>query len=172
MPVQSASVRFQFSGGNANEDPDLSLGGQISVATNRNITSNSLHNLFDEINNTEAVSGEHEFRHFYFRNGHDFTLRNVRLFVLTDTTSIWSKLEFAKGTANNGSIEQAVPNENTSPVGISDSNWRIPSASSPLILGDVLAGSTASVWIRRRVETGALIARNEKVHIRIIGDPP
>lgn len=172
MPVQSLSVRFQLSGGLGNENPHLSLGGQISTATNRNITSNVLHNLFDEVTNAEAVSGEFEYRHMYYRNGHEFTTRNTRLIVLTDSTSIWSKIEFAKGTAANGSVEQAIPSENTPPVGIPESSWRIPNGSSPLVLGDVLAGSVASIWLRRKIEPGALIARNEKVHIRIIGDPP
>lgn len=172
MPVQSSLVRFQLSGGEANENPNLSLGSQVSIATNRNIVSNFLHNLFDEVTNTEAVSGEYEYRHFYYRNGATFKVKNAKLMVLADQTSIWSKLEFAKGTANNGNVEQSVPDENTAPVGISDSNWKIPNALNPLLLGDVEAGSTASIWVRRKVEVGALIAKNEKVTIRIIADPP
>jgi predicted phosphodiesterase len=92
--------------------------------------------------------------------------------VLADTTSIWSKVEFAKGTTPNGLVEQAVPDENTAPAGISETDWRIPSSTSPLLLGDVEALSSASIWLRRRVEPGSLIARNEKVVIRIIADPP
>lgn len=172
MPVQSSLVRFQLSGGTANENPNLSLGGDISVATNRNIVSNFLHNLFDEVINTEAVTGEYEYRHFYYRNGADFKVRNARLMILADQTSVWSKLEFAKGTANNGLVEQAIPDENTAPVGISDTNWRIPNSLNPLLLGDLEADSVASIWIRRKVEVGSLIAKNEKVTIRIIADPP
>ena len=51
-------VKFQLSGGISNEDPNFSLGGQISVADDRNITTNVLHNFFDEVTNTEAVSVE------------------------------------------------------------------------------------------------------------------
>ena len=171
MPVQSSLVRFQLSGGVANENPNLSLGSDISVATNRNIVSNFLHNLFDEVTNAESVTGEYEVRHFYYRNGADFKVKNAKLIVLADQTSIWSKLEFAKGTANNGNVEQSVPDENTLPVGISDSNWKIPNTLNPLVLGDVEAGSTASIWVRRKVEVGALIVKNEKVTIRIIADP-
>lgn len=172
MPVLDPLVRFQLSGGNLNENPNLSLGGQVSTATNRNIQSNFLHNLFDEVQKSEAVSGEYEYRHFYYRNSHDFKVRNVKLMVIADQTSIWSKVEFAKGTANNGLVEQAVPDENTAPVGISDNDWSIPNAANPIVLGDVEAGSTASVWCRRRVEPGSLIAKGEKVIIRIIADPP
>jgi len=172
MPVLDLLVRFQISGGASNENPHLSLGGDVSTAPLRNIVSNFLHGFFDEVTNTEAVSGEYEYRHMYYRNSHDFKVRNAKLMVLSDQTSIWSKLEFAKGTSNNGNIEQAIPDENTAPVGIPDTAWQIPNIANPLALGDVEAGSTASIWVRRKVEPGALIAKGEKVTIRIIGDPP
>ena len=172
MPVLDPLVRFQLSGGDTNENPHLSLGGQISTATNRNIVSNFLHGFFDEVTNTEAVSGEYEYRHFYFRNSHDFTLRNPKLLVLSDQTSKWSKIEFAKGPSDNGLVEQAIPDENTAPVGIPDTDWVIPNIANPLALGDVLGGSTASIWCRRKIEPGALIAKGETITIRIIGDPP
>ena len=172
MAVLNLNIKFQYSGGTTNEDPNLSLGGQISTATNRDILSNVLHNLMDEVQKSEAVTGEYEFRHFYFRNSNTFDLKNCKLIVLADTTSIWSKLEFAKGTAVNGTVEQAIPNENTAPVGIDDDDWKIPNGANPLDLGEVKSTLTASIWVRRKVEPGALIARNEKVSIRIIGDPP
>ena len=63
MPVLDLLVRFQISGGASNENPHLSLGGDVSTAPLRNIVSNFLHGFFDEVTNTEAVSGEYEYRH-------------------------------------------------------------------------------------------------------------
>ena len=96
MPVKDPDVAFVISGGTTNENPNLSLGSDISTATGRNIRDNFLHNLFDEVINTEAVSGEYEYRHFYFRNRKDYKVKNVRFFVIGDQTSIWSKVEFAR----------------------------------------------------------------------------
>lgn len=172
MPVKDPDVAFVKSGGSTNTNPNLSLGGDASTITNgRNFVDNFLHNAYDEVAKTESVSGDTEYRHFYYRNRKPYKVKNVRLSVLADETSEWSKVEFAKGTANNGFVEPAIIDENTAPVGISDSDWKVPSATNPLNLGDVEAGSTASFWSRRKVEAGALIEPLEKVTIMIIVDP-
>lgn len=172
MVVKDQDVAFVKSGGSSNTNQNLSLGGDVSVISpGRNFTDNFLHNVFDEVTNDEAVSGEYEYRHAYYRNRKTYKVKNVRLFVVSDQTGPYSKIEFAKGTAPNGFIEQALIDENTGPAGISDSDWKIPSSVSPILLGDVEAGSTASFFMRRKVEVGALIAELETITIRIVVDP-
>lgn len=157
------------SGGSTNEDQDLSLGSDFSTATNRKFVTNFLHNLYDEVEISEAQSGDVEVRHFYFTNVKNFELKNCKLVILSNTKEKWSKVYFAKGTAANGTTEQSVPNENTLPVGIDDDDWI---SSGELPLGTVASGSWASIWTKRVVLPGSLIVNNEKVSFRIMGDPP
>ena len=172
MPVLDSDLWFNKSGGSTNEDPDLSLGGAGSTATNRRFTSNALHNCFDQVEKEEALAGDTEYRHFYFKNNKTHTLKNCKLVCLSNTREKWSKVTFAKGTAANGFVEQSIANENTAPAGIDDDDWIPATAANPLLLGEVTAGSSASIWMRRLVLPASLIVDNEMVTIRIYGDPP
>jgi len=169
MAVISSTLQINKSGGSANEDQHTSLGGTESAAAGRLFINNFLHNMYDEVGISEASSGDEEYRHFYYVNANAFSLSNAKLQILSNTKEKWSKVYFAKGTAANGSREQAVANENTAPVGISEDAWI---STGEIALGTIPATSWASIWTRRKVEPGSLIVNNEKVSFRILGDPP
>lgn len=173
MVIKDVSLAFKKSGGTANENPNLSLGGDISLADpGSNFDDAVLHACFDEVDNDEAVAGDIEYRHCYFRNLKTFTLKNCKLICTKPATGPWSIVEFAKGTAGLNTIEQTIPDENTAPAGITDSDWFIPTSNNPMLFGELESDWTATFWIRRTVLPGALITDNETVSIRVFGDPP
>ena len=67
MPIASdgSSLKWYLSGGAANADPNLSLGGARSSVQ---ITLDTLNNLFDDVTGDEAAAGQTEYRCVYWRN--------------------------------------------------------------------------------------------------------
>lgn len=65
MPLSSSDVIFTFSGGNANSNPDLSLGGDPSfypIVTKR---------LFNNVPDAQTISGVIDYRCIYLNNNSD-----------------------------------------------------------------------------------------------------
>lgn len=76
MALTSGDIKLFFSGGSANNDPDQSLGGDISsyyIPSNR---------LFDNVSGTQSLSGYVDYRCIYFNNiSSTDTLYNAGVFV-------------------------------------------------------------------------------------------
>lgn len=175
MAIKTTDLQFVLSGGSTNTDPDLSLGGIASqLTTPANIfVDNFLHNCFDEVTISEASSGEYEFRHFYIKNNKDTDVLNVKIILISNTQkSTYSTIKIARGTAPINIAEQTIVNENTSPVGISESDWKTPTETNPIVIGTIPSGQYASMWFRRQVFPEALIADNQKASIRITATLP
>ena len=57
MSILASDLKFFFSGGGANDNPNASLGGAKSSVA---ITDNTLNNLFDDVSGTEHEAGDIE----------------------------------------------------------------------------------------------------------------
>ena len=62
--ISSGDISFMYSGGYANSDPDLSLGGIMSATT----IPGGLNNLYDNVSETESNTGAIDYRCFYVKN--------------------------------------------------------------------------------------------------------
>lgn len=82
----SANLRLSLSGGVANVDPDLSIGGDMSTAEGGRITTSSvgLNNLFDNISKAENAAGTTDYRAVYLHNFGNGPFSSTELYLSTD----------------------------------------------------------------------------------------
>ena len=142
----AAVLEYFLTGGAANADPDASLGGDTSSV---NVNSTALNNLFDNVDPTEALAGDVEYRAFEIENTGDATAKHVE-FYLTDTVNAESILAVWFDTTGT----QSIVNESTEPTGASG-NWTTPLVGSKMSLTDLAAGAGHRMWIRRTISATA-----------------
>lgn len=142
----ASSIEYYLTGGAANADPDASLGGTTSSNA---LSGTALNNLFDNVDPTEALAGDVEYRAIAIKNDGDAEARNVE-FYFTDTTN--SESIVAVWYDSTGT--QSIANESTEPTGASG-NWTTPLVGSKLSLGNLAVGAEHRLWIRRTISASA-----------------
>jgi hypothetical protein len=143
----ASNILFHLTGGSANADPDLSLGGDGSSEV---LSSTALNNLFDNINPDEITSGDRtEYRAIDFSNDGDAEAHNISFFF-TDTTNDESILAVWLDVTGT----QSIVNETTEPTGAAG-NWSLPLVGSQLDLDDLAISGTHRLWIKRVVDQDA-----------------
>lgn len=141
----AANLFFHYTGGASNSDPDLSLGG---TGSSELLASVALNNLFDNIYPEETLSEDRvEYRAIDISNDGDYEARNVQ-FYFTETPN----LESAVAAWYDSTGTQSILNETMEPSGAS---WTQPLVNSKMSLGNLTAGATHRIWIRRTVDQGA-----------------
>ena len=166
MPIVAGDIDYHLSGGAGNTDPSASLGGVISTTQ---ITDASLHNVFDVVSSAEASAGDTEYRCIYVKNAHgSLTLQNAKVWIETQTPSGDTSVEIAlAGEGVNGTAE-TIANESTAPSGESFS--APASEGAGLTIGDIPAGQSQAIWIKRIVSATASAYSSDSVVIRVKGD--
>jgi len=149
----AASLEWHLTGGAANSDPDLSLGGTHSSVT---ISGTAMNNLFDNVSAAEATAGDNEYRALDLKNTGDATATGVEIYMSTETSSGDTSLDFwAEATAD---TTTSVANESTAPGGSSFSHYTTGSRLSTI---DIPAGSYVRVWFKRIVSAAATNTAND-----------
>ena len=165
MAITAAEIKYYLSGGASNTDPNASLGGDISSTE---ITSGTLHNLFDQVSGAESSAGDTEYRCFYIKNTNaTLTWQNVKIWVETETANPDTDELIGLGSSAVGGSEPSVADESTAPSGITFSQANLEA--NALTIGDIPAGSWKAVWVRRDVTAGAS-ASSDSMTIRAKGD--
>lgn len=130
------------------------LGGAITATE---LTSNSLHNLFDAVSGAEASAGDTEYRAFYIKNEHaTLTWQNVKVWIQSNTTSTDDTLTIGldlAGVISTGAGD-SIADESTAPdpaVTFSTADG----AGNALTIGDMAAGSYILIWVKRVVSSSA-----------------
>jgi len=161
MPIISTDITYRLSGGAANADPLLSIGG-IESSTAASAT------IFDDVTSAEASAGDVEYRLVYVHNGHaTLTLLGAKVWIQTNTPSASTDASIGLAAAGANATETAVADENTAPAGVSFSQ---PSSfAGGLALGDLAPGQRYGVWMRRTVTAGAAVA-SDNFTLRVQGD--
>lgn len=161
MPIDTSEVQYRLSGGAANSDPTLSIGGtKSSVAAGANI--------FDDVPSAEASAGRTEYRLVYVHNADPaLTLLGAKVWIQTNTPSPGTDVSIGLAAAGLNGTETAVANETTAPAGVA---FTQPGTfAGGLTLGDVPNGQHYGVWIRRVVTAGAA-AFADSFTLRVQGD--
>lgn len=159
MPIVTGDLEYRLSGGAANADPDLSLGGAISSEV---VPSD----FFDPVMGAESAAGDTNYRCFYIFNDHPtLPLQNAVAWIVTNTTA--NRLAIGAGAAAVGAEEDDVADEDTAPSGVSFS--QPTSKATGIALGTIPAGEFKAVWMRRVVAPGAA-ANNDTYQVRVEGD--
>ena len=149
----AATLEFFYSGGGSNSDPELSLGGSISSA---NISTTSLNNLFQDAEppwTADQDSVQYVGINLKNTDG-SYLARNVT-FYFVDTPNVESTLAVWNDTTGT----QSIPDQDTIPTG--SPSWTTPLIGSKLSLGDLAAGASHRLWIRRTVIEGAVNIQND-----------
>lgn len=147
MPIASTDIQFRLSGGASNATPLTSVGGaKSSVAAGAAI--------FDDVQPAESSSGDTEYRCLYVHNAHaTLTLTAAVAWIPTNTPSPGTSLDVGVGTSAVNATEQTVADENTAPAGVTFAAAATQGAG--VVLGDIPAGQSRAIWIRRTVTAGA-----------------
>lgn len=166
MPIMPGDIDFYLSGGAANSDVNASLGGAKSSVQ---VTTATLHNLFDRVTGDEADAGDTEYRCIYVQNNHaTLTLIGAFLWIQTNTPSTDTTVAIALGGEGNGGTAETVANENTAPTG--ESFTSPADKASGLSIGDLAPGEFYPIWIRRTVSAAAAAYDNDGATLRVEGD--
>lgn len=172
MPIIEADLQYRLTGGAANADPALSLGGAISSTAVDLVT--TLHNLFDIVRGTESTSGRVEYRCIAVRNGHaTLTLEVARAYILSQVAG-GATIAIGAETPVAG-VVQTIANETTAPTGITFSAPADYATGLALTGEGEAAGSLApadwvAIWIRRTVTAGTSATDNDGATAVVQGD--
>lgn len=161
MPIISTDIKYRLSGGAANADPLLSLGGAKS-------STDASSNLLDAVSSAEALAGDIEYRCYYVHNAHaTLTLENAVAWISANTPSADTTIDIGVGTSAVNATEQTVANENTAPSGITFSAAATEGAA--VALGNIPPSQHRAVWIRRTINV-ATAATNDTATLVAKGD--
>ncbi len=158
MALAPSDIKFYLSGGNANTDPDASLGGSISTTE---VSYNTLNALFNTVTGSEAESGVTHYRCIYIKNTNGTT-------TFPDVNA-WVDQISGYGVSFEIAIEaptaQTIANETTSPTGLS---FSAPSyREEGLAIGNLTAGSSYAIWIKRIISAGAPFHADAKAFLSV-----
>lgn len=166
MPIVNTDIKIRLSGGAANSDVNASLGGARSSTET---VDNTVNNLFDSISGAESTAGDTEYRCVYVYNNHGtLTMQNVRIYILSNTTSADDTWTIGLGTAAINATEQTIANESTAPSGVT---FSAPTDyAGGLASADIPAGQHRSIWYKRVVNAGAAAASNNAITLNFDAD--
>lgn len=166
-PIEESDILFKLSGGAANADPNLSLGGARSTVS---LVDDTANNIWDNVSTTERTSGRTEYRCWYLLNNHSSKpLVNPVIWLYAPTSALGDEIEIALGSSAINGVEQTVANETTAPTGVTFS--KPYTFSGGLIIGaDILAGQHKAVWEKRIVTAGAPVKPDNFAIIMVRGE--
>lgn len=160
MPVITGDFITRLSGGVANADANVSLGGAKSSV----VGSAAIDGLFDAVSAPEAVAGDIEYRCIYLHNNNGTEpMTNATVHMSGNTPLASTTVEIGVGTAAINGIEQTVANESTAPTAVT---FSAPSTQgTALALGSIPAGQHKAIWLRRTVNAGSGSSANDSFNL-------
>ena len=160
MAIVPADILYFLTGGAANADPNLSLGGGISNTQ----CGTAVHQLFDAVSSVEGAAGDTEYRAIDVKNSHGTeTLAATVIWISQETVSAFTTVALAYDATGT----QSVADESTAPTGLT---FTTPlSRATGISLGDIGPGATRRIWLRRTVTALAPVA-NDSGSLTVGGD--
>lgn len=148
----AVDLEYRLSGGAANANPLLSLGGAMSSVEVVGST------IFDTVIGAESTAGSVEYRCIYVYNNGD-PLYGAKVYFTANTPSADTVIAVALDDGGKNTTPSAVANETTSPGAEAFSS---PSTlGTGLSLGDLANTDRFAIWLRRTVTAGAASAPSD-----------
>lgn len=143
------------------------LGGSI---TGTEIISGDPTNLFDNVSSSESTLGDVEYRCLFIQNKNSTVdLLNAKVFILSNTTSLDTRIEIGLGTSGISTPEQTIPNESTAPSGVTFLSAQ--DAQNGLNVGNLPSSNGyVAIWVKRTVDSGAEATIADQASIKIVGE--
>jgi hypothetical protein len=156
MSIIAANFSRRLSGGAANADGNLSIGGVKSSEA----MSATVDALFDPVSAAQATAGLIEYRCIYLHNANATdTMTSARVWIDTNTPLVGTTLEIGIGAAAIDATETAIANEATAPAGVT---FSAPStAATGLAVGTLTPGQHKALWLKRIVTAGSGASAND-----------
>jgi len=149
MPIIDTEIHFHLSGGAANANPDLSLGGTISSHA---IISASATELYDDITGAEALAGCVKYRAFYVQNASTgYPWQTPNTWIRTNTPSAGTNAKMGLDPVGLYSTGTTILDETCAPSGVT---FSLPSSAAPLTMLDVPTTQWYCVWTELTVTAG------------------
>lgn len=159
MAIADTDIIFRLSGGAANADPALSIGGAKSSVA---VTGST---LLDTVSSAEATAGDINYRCFYVHNAHGtLTMIGAKMWIQANTPDADSTVDIGVGAAAVNATETATANEATAPGSVTF--VAAVNEAGAIALGDIPAGQHRAVWIRR-TENAGQAAVSETATLRV-----
>lgn len=117
--------------------------------------SQTMNNLFDDIEKAESIAGDTEYRCFYIRNEDTETFYDAKIYIKSQPTGADSLALGIdpQGVHNVTETTATLANESTAPGSVT---FTSPTQGSPLSIGDIGSGYQVAIWIRRTVPANTL----------------
>jgi hypothetical protein len=155
MP-SAADLVLRYSGGAANTNQALSLGGALSTAAGGVIDDNVAGDLFDTVTGSQRAAGYTDYRAIYIRNEHATQTAYATVIWIAGPDN--TELDMALATeAVNATIANTIASKTTAPTGA----WLAAPFAHPasegggLAIGDIPAGQFKGIWLRRTIPAGS-----------------
>ena len=168
MAITDTNLKWYYSGGTGNTNPNASLGGDISTTE----VGTSIHSLFDRVTGQEALDGDIEYRCVFFKNTDADAdgLITPKVFIQSNSSSVDTVLAIALDPAGKNASATTIGAEGTTPTG--------PSFTTPTDYAGGLALPTTpyaqndyvGIWIRRTVTALAGSSASDAATLRVQGD--
>ena len=167
MPIAETDIHFRLSGGAANADPTLSLGGAKSSVSYASDVANA---IWDNIGGGESSAGDIEYRCWYVHNAHaTLTLLGAVIWISSPTDSTGDEIDIGLEPGAVDAVAQGpVANEGTAPTGVTFS--RPSSFGAGLVIGDIPPTQAKAIWERRTVNAGAAAKTDNRATIMVRGE--
>ena len=163
MAITTSDVLIRGSGGSGETNVNNWIGGAIS---NTALVDNTLNNLFSDVTGSQSLAGLTRYRMVYILNNHgSLTMKNVRVYVSTNSTSTTEELDIGLAAAGLNATETAIANETTTPASVTFSHPTTYAGG--LAPADIPAGQRYGVWVREVVDAGTAAKDNNTTVIKV-----
>lgn len=132
------NVTFRLSGGAANDDPALSIGGAESSEFLPSA-------LFDDVANVDRLAGKVSYRLVYVHN--EDVVDGTATAFISDQLETGRTMAVGVAVEASGEEVDAIVNDTTAPAGVSFSTSE--SAGTGVDMGTIGAGESRGLWLRR-----------------------
>ncbi len=151
MSIVAGEIITYLSGGVANSNPNLALGGAISSTA---ITDNTLNNLFSDVTGDMHATGYTTYRCFYVKNTNaSLSAYNSKVWIQTNTSGTDETITIAIEGAK-GSPVQTIGTETTAPSSPTLTFYTANSQGNALNLGTLATNDVYAIWVKRVVTIG------------------
>lgn len=171
MAITADELQLRLSGGASNTSATASIGGAIS---NTAVSATALHNIFDKVTGDESNVGDIEYRVLYIRNGNSsLTAENVKVYLSQNydsgTQTVLGPGDVSIGVNEAaGATAQTLTNEGTQPSSVTFS--QPTQRSNAIDVGNLTAGQSRALYLRREIAAGASAEDNASFEITIEAD--
>jgi hypothetical protein len=166
MPISSSDIKYKLTGGVANTDPNLSLGG---IPSTTDVVDNTSENVFDNVTGQESTDGLIDYRGIALKNNHgSLTYLGVHIWIQQQPTATGDVT--AIGLDSNGLNQNLVTiaTELLAPAGVvftAPANY-----AAGLVMGDIPFSQFFGFWLRRTISAVTSAYTDDTFQIEVQGE--